>query len=1274
MKQHVFKSFTTIILMVISLCFIQAYAFDPTVNLALDKTATARDTWTGDGGIYTAAKAVDGNLGTSWMAAVDAGGIGSWIYVDLQNNFLVNKVVIVWNNGRWPRGAWKLQVATNVPDASGSSNWVDVYNGNAGSDVISGTGTYTFLPTSGRYVRMLGTTQSVSYGYHINEMKVYSDCSVSQGAAPNVAIFPSSQTRMVSQPSQYQSAILDATGVPMDVTYTPSWSIQNSPAGATIDANTGLFAATQTGTYTIICNTTYNSTLLSASATVTVIPFDAAQNLALNKTTFAGGGTSSSAVDNNTGTMWQTDPIANEWLIVDLGVQYNLTNIELVWESAYAKQFDIYTSLTGTGSSDWTLSKSINRTLTAPNNYVESIPLVVSARYVKFVDKERAIPYGAAIREFRVFGSGYYIAVAEPVLTSVTINPASVIPGSITQLVVVPKNQLDAIFNGATIDVVVTNTDNSPTTGATIINNGDGTFAVNGVTQGTYKLTATATKGAISLTGTAVLTVTEARRVATINMSTPFPITKYATNRAIDLNVSCLDQYGVAINPTIVWDIQGTAAGSVTNNKYTPANIGTGTVKATSTTSLGTVQSSSITFDVITDGANVALNKPVSSISTATTAASYAVDGNEATQFVVPDAGSRIYDSWIVIDLQANYLIEMIEVMWEGAYSKTFTVDYSDNGIDFTTKYNGSNVDPIQTKVNKFFSNPSTAHYVRIHSTEAGTGYGTKILEVYIYGKDGSVTNHFRTVGSGNWNNISTWETSTDNVIWGPATVFPTTYASSIEIQNGQTITLTENLKASALSINGGGKLTLNSGKTLDATALNILSDPTNGSGTFVDNGTSTITNATVQLNLPAGRNWYISSPVASAVSSIFNPSVNKLWSYDELNANDVQWNPITGTNVSLNLLNGFIANLTTDGIISFTGGSLNTGNKSIVLNRTENGKASRGYNLVGNPYPSYLDWSAASTNSTNLGTTMWYRTKPSGYVFSTYNASGNKSTNGATQYIPPMQAFWVYVNASGNGSSTTGTLSVTNDMRSHENGTNRLKAPATETSAQQVLRLKVSNGSNEDETIIYVDPNATNGLDNFDSPKMSNGNPVPDIYTVVDNQNLAINGMKFLTLNQELALGFKTDVSKTFKIEATEVSNFDAGIKIILKDNLLNTDQDITDGTSYSFMSDPTTSTNRFSILFKTNAINTDINNINEGGNELIVCKNSNGQMIVKCTPAILIHGATVSVFNSIGLKMENKTLTDTTTALSGTYASGVYIVCTTSNGKTNTQKVVIN
>jgi len=1283
MKRHAFsKCLTTVTMMVVSMCFIQAYAFDSSVNLALSKPATARDTWDGDGGVYSPSKVADGSLSTSWMALPDANGNGSWVYIDLQNNYLVNKVVIVWNSNRWPGGAWKLQVATNTPDGAGNSNWVDVYNGIAGSDVVSGIGTYTFSTLTGRYVRMLGASQSSSWGYHINEMNVYSDCATSQGAAPSLAIFPSSKILKTTQLYQFPSAILDANGVPLNVSYTPTWAIQGSPAGATINATSGEFRATQTGTYTITCGTTYNSISLSASATVTVNAFDINQNLALNKPVTANSSAVNItfAVDGNNGSRLEGGDggVGNAWLKVDLGDKYDLSKFQIRWEGAYSQKYEIYTSLNGT---DWTLSKTVARTLSSPGNFEEEIAMTASAQFIKFQGVTAATGYNTSFYEFRVFGSGYYVAVETPVLTSVTINPASVIPGSTSPLVIVPKNQLDAIFNGATINVVVTNTDDSPTTGATITNNGDGTFSVTGVTQGTYKLTATATKDAISVTATATLTVTEARRVATINLTTPFAITKYATNRAIDLILSCVDQYGAAITPTIVWDIQGAASGSVTNNKYTPTNKGTGIVKATSTTSAGLIESQSLTYDVITNAANVALNKPVTSISTATTAGSNAVDGNEGSQWVVPDPGSSIYNAWLVIDLQANYLIELVEVMWEGAYSKTFTVDYSENGVDFTTKYAGSNSGGTVTKDNKFYSNPSKARYVRIYSTEAGSGYGTKILEIYIHGKDASVTNNFRTTGSGNWNDLSTWQTSSDNINWTPAVVFPTTYANSIEIESAQTITLTENLSASDVNIKAGGKLTLNSGKTLTANSLTLNSDAT-GTATYVDNGTTTVTTATVQQYLPAARNWYISSPITTKTV----PTGSIYFGYQESGDNSdfagvsgatAYWKPYReGT--SLTAGKGYIAQPSGETTLAFNG-TLNTGNTTVQLSRTASA-TKPGFNLVGNPYPSYLNWNAVT--KTNVGTTCWYRTKTApdlnsntSYVFDTYNATGNEHTNlGATtvsNLIPPMQAFWVRIDAG----QTTGSLTFNNSMRSHADvSNNKMKISSSPKLLQQTIHLQISNGLNKDETVVYFNPNASNGFDTYDSPKMTNDNAaIPEIFTVADNQQLVINGMNSLPLDTEIPLGFTTKTANTFTITASEMVNLDSGVRIILKDkqNLSNPEQDLTSGIGYSFSSEVTSSANRFSIIFKSPSITTGIEKPETNALNIQVYKNLNNQIIIKLNEN---QNGTVTICNAIGQNLYNNKLTGTSTVINRSFGSGVYFVKVDSNGVSATRKIVIN
>ncbi len=140
-----------------------------------------------------------------------------------------------------------------------------------------------------------------------------------------------------------------------------------------------------------------------------------------------------------------------------------------------------------------------------------------------------------------------------------------------------------------------------------------------------------------------------------------------------------------------------------------------------------------------------------------------------------------------------------------------------------------------------------------------------------------------------------------------------------------------------------------------------------------------------------------------------------------------------------------------------------------------------------------------------------------------------------------------------------------------------------TTNTLQQVLHLQVSNGTNTDETIVYFNDNASDGCDVYDSPKMINANSViPKIYTSVSDEELAINGMNSYTSGTALAVGFRPGKSNTFTMKASEISNFDANTKIILKDNYLSTEQELTVGTPYSFVSDATPTDTRFTLIFK--------------------------------------------------------------------------------------------
>ena len=92
-----------------------------------------------------------------------------------------------------------------------------------------------------------------------------------------------------------------------------------------------------------------------------------------------------------------------------------------------------------------------------------------------------------------------------------------------------------------------------------------------------------------------------------------------------------------------------------------------------------------------------------------------------------------------------------------------------------------------------------------------------------------------------------------------------------------------------------------------------------------------------------------------------------------------------------------------------------------------------KGFNLVGNPYPSPIDWDAATGwTKTNIDNALYYF-KASGTdqysgTYSTYVNGMFQAMGVSTNIIPSMQGFFVHVT---NGAfPVTGTLAMDNSVR----------------------------------------------------------------------------------------------------------------------------------------------------------------------------------------------------------------------------------------------------
>ena len=86
------------------------------------------------------------------------------------------------------------------------------------------------------------------------------------------------------------------------------------------------------------------------------------------------------------------------------------------------------------------------------------------------------------------------------------------------------------------------------------------------------------------------------------------------------------------------------------------------------------------------------------------------------------------------IKLPQNIDLKSLEIIWEGAYAKHYTVKVSENGIDWETilvEKNKTNKDAKLIELNEALS----VKYLRFDFIEKGTHYGASIYELKFNGK-----------------------------------------------------------------------------------------------------------------------------------------------------------------------------------------------------------------------------------------------------------------------------------------------------------------------------------------------------------------------------------------------------------------------------------------------------------------------------------------------------------------------------------------------------------
>ena len=247
---------------------------------------------------------------------------------------------------------------------------------------------------------------------------------------------------------------------------------------------------------------------------------------------------------------------------------------------------------------------------------------------------------------------------------------------------------------------------------------------------------------------------------------------------------------------------------------------------------------------------------------------------------------------------------------------------------------------------------------------------------------------------------------------------------------------------------------------------------------------------------------------------------------------------------------------------------------------------AFNGYNLIGNPYASTIDWDnvvipTGLTNAVYLTDNANVTGTPEG-AFTTY-VPGVAATNppaaipGWSGEIALGQSFWVQ--ATGN---TTLTFQESNKS------TNQSVFYRTG-GTKDLMRITMTDGIQKDETVLHFNAEGTLDFDpRYDAKKLFNTGINLSQYD--GELDFAINTIPFDECNSSIALRVYNAAEGSYSLNFSELESFTFATQIKLIDNYLGETHEVANGYNHAFNVDAnpeSQGTDRFVVQFTSRIIN---------------------------------------------------------------------------------------
>ena len=370
----------------------------------------------------------------------------------------------------------------------------------------------------------------------------------------------------------------------------------------------------------------------------------------------------------------------------------------------------------------------------------------------------------------------------------------------------------------------------------------------------------------------------------------------------------------------------------------------------------------------------------------------------------------------------------------------------------------------------------------------------------------------------------------------------------------------------------------------------------------------------------------------------------------------------------------GYSMATTTGSTVAFTGTMQTTDQSINIINNNGLNGVGRRWNLVSNPFPSYIAGNAAA--GTAAGTTNFMNANAAvidseflavyGWNGSSYDIYNNLS--GAFS-MAPGQGFWV---AAANTTDTA--LSFTADMRTNSGTGDFVSGPQLLT---YHVALKLFNGETERATTdFYFRDGLTLDLDpGYDAAAFNQSTKLSSRLAMGSQETaFGINAMDMDAMqNTRVPLEIRQNAGQTFRVSMADM-DLPEDIYVYLEDTLNGTLTSLKDQDFELEAQSDLSGVDRFFIVFKSNSVLSNGDTLGLSALNVYKANNESFVTIAGITPEL--EKLDVTIYSILGQTVREKSLnpaTATQRVSTQGLSSGLYMVQIKSGNQTTVKKVII-